>query len=298
MGFIGQWITGIVLSLPLVGVYAIFAIGIVLMYRASKVLNLAHGVMATAPAYMLYQLHQWHVPLVIALPLAIAAGGGLGYLVQKLFVAPFRAMGDTAQTVGTVVVLGLGIAVMAQLWGAAPLLAVGVFPEGTITVGQSGVRYGEIGLFVTMVAIFFALQTLFSTTDFGLLMRGSAENPRAAALMGVNPELMTALSWILGGSLAGLAGIMLAGITTLHPYSLPLQALPGFLAALLGGLGSISGAVVGGAVVGFVLGLVPLVPGLVQIQGAPQLMLAIIGMVVMARRGQTLVATDVRGGIV
>lgn len=298
MGVLGQWITGIVLSLPLVGVYAIFAIGIVLMYRASKVLNLAHGVMATFPAYILYQFSGWGIPLLIALPLAIAAGGALGYLVQKLFVAPFRSMGETAQTVGTVVVLGLGIAIMATLWGAAPLLAVGVFPEVTFTVGQSGVRLGEIGLFATMLVIFFALQTLFSTTDFGLLMRGSAENPRAASLMGVNPELMTALSWILGGSLAGLAGIMLAGVTTLHPYSLPLQALPGFLAALLGGLGSISGAVVGGAIVGFVLGLVPLVPGLVQLQGAPQLMLAIIGMVVMARRGQTLVATDVRGGIV
>jgi branched-chain amino acid transport system permease protein len=293
-----QWITGIVLSLPLVGVYAIFAIGIVLMYRASKVLNLAHGVMATAPAYILYTLSNMRIPLLISLPLAIASGGALGWLVQKLFVHPFRKLGETAQTVGTVVVLGLGIAIMAQLWGASPLLAVAVFPEGGITVGMSVVRYGEIGLFVVMIGLFLALQVLFSTTDFGLLMRGSAENPRAAALMGVNPELMTALSWILGGSLAGLAGIMLAGVTTLHPYSLPLQALPGFLAALLGGLGSITGAVVGGAAVGLVLGLVPLVPGLVSLQGAPQLILAVIGMVVMARRGQTLVATDVRGGIV
>lgn len=293
-----HWVAGVILSLPLVGVYAIFAIGIVLIYRASKVLNLAHGVMATAPAYILFTLDAIGLPLVVSLPLGIASGGALGWLVQIVFVRPMRRLGETAQTVGTVVVLGLGIAVMAQIWGASPRLAVPIFPEGFITIGLSNVRYGEIGLFLVMLVLFGLLTALFKFTDLGLLMRGSAENPRAAALMGVNPDLMTSITWILGGALAGVAGILLASITTLHPYSLPLQTLPAFLAALLGGIGSVTGGVIGGVIVGLVLGLVPLVPGLVTVQGAPQLMLAVIGMGVMAMRGQTIVATDVRGGIV
>lgn len=293
-----EWITGIVLSLPLVGVYAIFAIGIVLIYRASKVLNIAHGVMAAAPAYILYTLSEWGIPLLLALPAAIAAGGGLGYFVHRVFVRPFRAMGETAQTVGTVVVLGLGIALMAQIWTTSPRAGVKVFPEGFLTVGLSAVRFGELGLFAAMLVLFGALTALFRFTDLGLLMRGSAENPRAASLMGVNPQRMTALTWFIGGALAAIAGILLAAITQLHPYNLPLQTLPAFLAALLGGIGSVTGAVVGGLVVGMVIGLVPLVPGLIYLQGAPQLMLAVLGMVVMATRGERIVATDVRGGIV
>lgn len=286
-----QWLTALVLSLPLVGAFAIFAIGIVLIYRASKVLNLAHGVMATAPAYILYTLHQMGLPLVASLPLAIAFGGFLGWFVERAFVRPFREEGSSAQTVGTVVVLGLGIALMAQIWGTGSVEAVQVFPVGFVTVGLSTIQYGQIGLFVAMLVLFGLLSALFRYTDLGLLMRGAAENPRAAALMGVNPQRMTALTWIMGGALAGIAGILLGAATSsVHPYTLPLQALPGFLAALIGGLENVTGAVVGGIVVGVVVGLVPLVPALGAAQGAAQLLLAILGLVVMAARGSRLAA--------
>lgn len=285
---ITTWLTAVLLSLPLVGVYAIFAIGIVLIYRASKVLNLAHGVMATAPAYVLFSLTEWGIPVGVSLVLAVASGGALGWLVERVFVRPFKQQGATAQTVGTVVVLGLGIAVMAQVWGTSSLLAVTVFPDGFLSVGLSNLRFGELGLFATMLVIFGALTALFRFTDLGLLLRGSAENPRAAALMGVNPQRMTALTWVIGGALAGVAGILLAAITVLQPYNLPLQALPGFLAALIGGLESVTGALAGGAVVGIVLGLVPFLPVLGSTQGAAQLLLALVGLVVMALRGKQL----------
>lgn len=293
-----QYLAGILLSLNFIGVYGIFAIGIVLIYRASKVLNLAHGVMAVIPAYLIFQLSQWGFPVIVSLPLAVALGGVLGWLVLITFVRPMRRLGETAQTVGTVVFLGLGIAVTAQIWSATPREAVRVFPFGSITVGFSNIPYGELMLFGVMLVLFGLLSALFKFTDLGLLMRGSAENPRAAALMGVNPELMASVTWILGGVLAGIAGILFASNTTLHPYSLPLQTLPAFLAALLGGIGSVTGAVGGAAVVGLVFGMVPLLPGFEAVQGAPQLMMALIGMGVMAMRGQTIVATDVRGGIV
>jgi branched-chain amino acid transport system permease protein len=278
----------ILLSLPLVGVYAIFAIGIVLIYRASKVLNLAHGVMATAPAYLLYALHGLGVGLPVALPVSLLAGGALGVAVERSFVRPFRAQGATAQTVGTVVVLGLGIAVLAQLFGSGALTAVAVFPAGFVEVGSSAIQYGQIGLFGAMLVVFAALTALFRWTDLGLLLRGSAENPRAAALMGVNPQRMTAITWALGGALAALAGILLAGVTVLQPFTLPLQALGGFLAALIGGLDSVTGALVGGVVVGFIIGLVPFLPAIGATQGAPQLLLAVVGLLAMAARGKTL----------
>lgn len=114
--------------------------------------------------------------------------------------------------------------------------------------------------------------------------------------MGVDPDRMTDLAWAIGGGLAALAGVLLASVTNLHPYTLTLQALPAFVAALLGGLGSIEGAVAGAAVVGLTQGAVPYLP-LGESEGAPQLFLAVIALLAMAARGQKLVGTDVRGGI-
>lgn len=287
-----QLIIGLILSLPLIGAYAILALGIVLIYRASKVLNLAHGVMATAPAYVLYSLDGIGLPLVVSLPLAIASGGVFGYLVDRVFVRPFRKQGETAQTVGTVVVLGFGIAVIARLYGSTAVPAVDVLPQGRIDIGLSSVRFSEIGLFITMLVVFAALTALFRFTDLGLLLRGSAENPTAAALHGVNPQRMTALTWIIGGMLAAVAGIQLSAITVLEPYITPLQVLPAFVAALIGGLGSVNGSLVGSALVGVVIGLVPFLPVLDSTQGAAQLLLAVVALIVMAARGDSLVAGD------
>lgn len=278
----------LLLTLPLIGAYAIHAIGIVLVYRASKVLNLAHGVMATVPAYALYTLSGAGVPVALALPLAIGAGGALGIGVERLFVRPMRSQSASAQTVGTVVVLGFAVALTARVWGTNSLESVKVFPAGYVRVGVSFIQYSQIGLFVTMLVVFAALTALFRFTDLGLLLRGAAENPRAAALMGVNPERMTSLTWALGGVLAAVAGIMLAGAQTLEAYNLPLQALPGFLAALLGGLGNLTGALVGASGVGLIIGLVPSLPGLQSLQGADKALLAVVGMVVMAARGKSL----------
>jgi branched-chain amino acid transport system permease protein len=286
----------LLLSLPKIGAYAIFAVGIVLMYRASRILNLAHGAMAMVPAYVVYTAVKFGVPVPIALVVGVASGALLGVAVQRIFIR--RLHGETAsvQTVATVAALGFLVAWAARLWGTTPLPAVRTFPDTFFSVGSSGIRAGEIGLFVVMLLTTGALILLFRKTDLGLHLRGAAENRRAASLMGVDPDKMTDLAWAMGGALAALAGILLAGVTNLHPYTLALQALPAFVAALLGGLGSIPGAVAGASVVGFTLGAVPFLP-LGKAQGAPQLFLAVLALVVMATRGQRLVATDVRGGL-
>lgn len=283
----------ILLSLPKIGAYAIFAVGIVLMYRASKILNLAHGGMAMLPAYLLYSAVKAGIPVVLAVPLGIAAGGALGLLVERIFIRRLQSESSTVQTVATVGALGLLVAWTARLWGTTPLPGVRLFPDTFFEVGNSGVRAGEIGLFFVMLVITGLLMALFRFTDVGLYLRGAAENRRAASLMGVDPDRMTSLAWALGGALAALAGILLAGVTNLHPYTLALQALPAFVAALLGGLGSVGGAVMGAGIVGLTLGAVPFLP-LGDAEGAPQFFLTLLALVVMATRGQKLVATDVR----
>src|SRR5687767_3486088 len=169
-------LTQILLSIPLIGAYAIFALGISVIYRASRVLNLAHGAMAMVPAFIADSLVRGGIPIGIALIAAVICGAVLGVGVEWGFVRRLRAQGPTAQTVGTVAVTGLLVAFAAKVWGTTPKIAPSVFPEGIIDVGRSGIRYGDIGLFVTGVVVSLALFTFFKRTEYGLAMRGAAQN--------------------------------------------------------------------------------------------------------------------------
>lgn len=289
---ITQVLTALVLSLPLIAAYGIFAIGIVLIYRASRVLNLAHGAMAMLPAYLLYALSSAGIPVFVAFPLALATGGGLGWGIERVFVRRLRDESLTAQTVGTVAALGILVAAVAKIWGTTSLRGVGIFPEGHLNVSRSIIRYGELGLFAVMLVVAAVLFVLLSRTDLGLMMRGSAESRLAASLMGVNPDLMISLTWVIGGTLAALAGILLAAVTSLHPYTLSLAALPAFIAALIGGLGSLPGALAGAAIVGAVQGLVPILGAFGDAQGAPQFLLALVAIGAMVARGRALVGVE------
>jgi branched-chain amino acid transport system permease protein len=288
-----------VLATPLVAAYTLFAIGIVLIYRASKVLNLAHGVMAMLPAYLFHSFGQ-HLPMPVALVLAVASGAVLGAVIEVVFVRRLRAVSPTAQTVGTVAVYGLVVAVVAKVYGTTPLRIPGLFPDRTITFSGSGITYAQLGLIGVAGVLTVAVFALFKLTSLGLAMRGSASNRRAAALVGVDPDRTTAVAWMMGGALAAIAGVLLAGVISIDPYGFPLQALPAFVAALIGGLGSMPGALAGATIVGLMTGIVP---GLQRIDGlkgfassigAPQAVLALLAFVVMAMRGEKLSASNVR----
>ena len=279
------------LSIPLIGAFAMFALGISVIYRASRVLNLAHGAMAMVPAYLFYTFTQKGIPMPIALVLAVVSGGVLGIAVERIFVRRLRPQGPTAQTVGTVAVTGLLIALVARIWGTTPIVAPSVFPEGQITLAGASVRYGDLGLFAVGLVVSGALFAFFKFTEVGLAMRGAAQNRRAASLMGIDPDLAASAAWGLGGALAALAGVLLAAVTNLDPYNLSFQVLPAFVAALIGGLESLPLALAGAGIVGLLFGLVPamtnlpIVGGLFRYTGSTQLVLTVVVLFVMAIRG-------------
>jgi branched-chain amino acid transport system permease protein len=296
----GTFLLYILLSLPLVGAYALLGLGITVIYQASRVLNLAHGAMAMGGAYGTYQLTRWHVPLIAAAAGGIVLGALLGVVVERVFVRQLRSSGPTTQTVGTVAALSFAIAIAARIWGTLPVNAPRVLPRGALRLGDGFVPWTQLGIFpiaITGAAILFCL---FKYTDIGLAMRGAAQNRRGAALRGVDPDRTARLAWVLGGAFAALAGILLAGATELDPFSVSLGVLPAFVAALIGGLESMPGVCIGAFIVGTVQGMVPALsnlPGvhtLLQGQGAPELVLSVLALMVMALRGARLVTGDVR----
>jgi branched-subunit amino acid ABC-type transport system permease component len=297
----GTFLLYIVLSLPLVGAYALLGLGITVIYQSSRVLNLAHGAMAMGGAYATYQLAKWHVPLVVAVAGGIIAGALLGVLVERIFVRQLRSAGPTTQTVGTVAALTLAIALAGRIWGTLPVNAPRVLPRGALRLGDGFVPWTQFGIFPISLAGAAILFCLFKYTDIGLAMRGAAQNRRGAALRGVDPDRTAMLAWVMGGAFAALAGILLAGATELDPFSVSLGVLPAFVAALIGGLESMPGVCLGALIVGVVQGMVPYfatlphVGAIAQGHGAPELVLSLLALLVMALRGARLTTSDVRG---
>jgi branched-chain amino acid transport system permease protein len=286
----------IILSLPLIGAYALFSLGIVVIYRASRVLNLAHGAMATLPGYVAYSFAP-HVGTPFAILMGIASAGVVGLLVERFVVRRLRKVSQTAQTVGTVAVFAVLVPLIAKAWGTTLLPGVGVVPRKTFPVGNALVSTDALALFVVAAIASVVFFALFRYTSIGLAMRLAADNRRAAALMGIDPERTTAIAWLIGGLFAGIGGVLLAGDTGLQPYNLSLQVLPAFVAALIGGLDSSLGALAGAAVVGIAIGLVPSFGIIGEQSGAPQLILALLAFAIMGFRGGRLQTSDVRAAL-
>ena len=296
MDFLLQIVIQVALTVALVGAYTMFALGIVFIYRGSKVLNLAHGAMAMFPAYICYSVSR-SLGLFAGVLSALIFGGVIGVVVERVVVRRLRSSSPTAQTVGTVAVLGLLIAVAARVWGTTPLQGPSVFPQVQWTVGNSKIELGDIGLFLVALVVSAGFIFLFKYTDLGLALRAAADNRRAAALMGIDPERTTSIAWFFAGVLAALGGVLLGASTNLHPYTLSLQVLPAFVAALIGGLENTTGALYGSVIVGLTVGVVPTLGSFGQQVGAPQLGLALLAFVVMVLRGQKFSASDVRSGL-
>jgi branched-chain amino acid transport system permease protein len=282
------------LSLPLVGAYALLGLGITVIYQASRVLNLAHGAMAMVGAYVTYEAYQVRIFLPIAVLLGVSGGGLLGFLLERFFVRRLRGSGATAQTVGTVAVLTLAVAVVSRMFGSLPVVPPRLFPDGAIRFGKGFEPYIQFGVFPVAILLAGVVFVIFRFTDIGLAMRGAALNRNGAALRGINPDFTASLAWVIGGALAAAAGILLAGASELDPYTISLGVLPAFVAALIGGLESMPGVVVGAAVIGLVQGLVPALSligplsGVFGAQGAPALALGLVAFVAMAVRGGRL----------
>jgi branched-chain amino acid transport system permease protein len=155
-------------------------------------------------------------------------------------------------------------------------------------------------MFVVAILLTAGVFGLIQFTNLGLAMRAAAQNRRAAALMGVNPNRTITTAWILAGATAGIAGVLLAAATSLDPYSLPLQVLPAYVAVLIGGLESLPGVLAGSVVVGLTIGIVPalgplpIIGEIAQQTGSPQVFLALLTFAVLARRGEPLTAADLR----
>jgi branched-chain amino acid transport system permease protein len=234
------------------GVYALIALGFVLIYKSTDVVNFAQGELVTWGAYFgLVTFVALHLPFPLAFLLALAASGALGLVIERVAMRPL--LGGPALT-SIIATIGVGLVLqnaIRLIWGGDIQPFPPVFDATPRVLGPVRVTAQSAYVLLLAIVLMAAFAAFFRFTRTGTAMRATAQNRPAAALMGVRVERMNTLAWVLGGTLAGAAGVLLAPLIVVAP-DMGFVALKAFAAAILGGFSSFAGAIFGGFVLGVV----------------------------------------------
>ncbi len=241
--FVEYLLTGVARGL----VFALLAMGFVLIYRVTRVVNFAQGAFAIFGGFITYSLLKAGVPHGVSEVLAIVAAALIGLIFGIIAIG-----GDVPLLASLVITIGLSIlseAIAMLVWGTIPITYSGLAGHDFVIFGAFIQRQYLIVVIVSLV-VFVALLYGFGRTYFGKALSACASNPYAARLSGINVKRMGLIAFTLGGALGGLGGVL---VTPLSPitYSGDVSlAITGFAAAIVGGLTSPGLAVVGGLVFG------------------------------------------------
>jgi branched-chain amino acid transport system permease protein len=238
------------------GVFGSLALALVLIYRASGVFNFAQGEMAMFTTYIAFQLTEWGVEYWAAFFLTLGCAFVFGVLVQLVFIRPVEQRSQVAVVIVTIGLFILIDGVVKWIWGSESKFMPAPFSTAGHQVGGVSISYQDLGTIAVTVGSAVLLWVLFRFTKVGLGMRASALRPREARLVGVRVGWMLGLGWGLAAMLGAVAGLMTeANQFTLSPTMMQSILLYAFAAAVLGGVESPAGAVVGGLVLGVLLNL-------------------------------------------
>ncbi|MHC2332893.1 branched-chain amino acid ABC transporter permease [Bradyrhizobium sp. USDA 4454] len=232
-------------------IYALLALALVMIYQAIGHINFAQGEMATFSTFVAWQLMQWELPYWTAVTGAVVISFGGGILVNRLVFKPVRSAPVLTQIVMFVGVLAVLNSAAGFIWdfssksfpppfGVGPLLGTRILSTHQATILGA--------TFLLLVSLYM----FFRYTRVGLAMQSATENPASAKLVGIRVERMIALGWGMAAAIGALAGMLIAPVVFLEPNMMLGMLLYGFAAAVLGGLSSPGGAVLGGFIVGII----------------------------------------------
>ena len=246
------------LGLATGSLYAMIALGVVVVYRSSGVLNFSAGATGAAGAYVFYELRdQQHIYWVIALFLGIVTGLALGALTQVVVVRLLHRASILAKLIATLGIMSLIQGFIGVVWGTQDLGQPQSFlpdqPSDTVHLFGSRELFltnDRIVIIVIVVILALCLRLVYSKSLFGLATTAVAENGRVAAMGGWSPATISLINFCLAGMLSAAAAILIAPIVGLDTATLTLLVLPALAAALVGGFSSFALTVIGAMVIG------------------------------------------------
>ncbi len=239
-------------------IYAAVALALVLIWRATRILNFAQGAMAMFSTYIASSLVERHVSYWVALVVALASGALIGAVVERVVVRPVERRPPLN---AVIVTLGLLVAIEALagiIWGGSLRSFPSYFSQVGLVVGRTRLAFSHFDVYVVcaVIVVLLGFVILFRFTDVGLRMRASAFSPEVSRLLGVRVGRTLTLGWALASMVGALAGVLAAPKLFLGPNFMDAVFIYGFTAAVIGGLESPLGAVIGGIVTGLSLSYV------------------------------------------
>jgi branched-chain amino acid transport system permease protein len=244
---LSEFLQHLVNMLVLGGTYALLGIGLTLIFGIMNVVNFTHGVLYTLGAYVMFiVVQELGLNFFLALPVAIVVGWALGAIIELTMLRPLR---DSDIDTTMLVMIGAWIAMQSGtlwIWGGVAKSVATPFPEQPLVLGPVSVSW--LRLFVLAAAALLIVVTYFliNRTKLGGAMRATFQDHDTASLMGVNVDLINTSTFAVGSSLAAAAGALLGPVYVIFPQMGDLAAVKAFAIVILGGLGNITGAVLGG----------------------------------------------------
>ncbi|WP_085314468.1 branched-chain amino acid ABC transporter permease [Derxia lacustris] len=254
-----QLINGLVLG----SVYALIALGYTMVYGILQLINFAHGdvlmvgaLTALSTAKLLQEQAPWlpgPLVLLIALAAAIVVCVLVNIAIERIAYRPLRNAPRLAPLI-TAIGVSITLQTLAMLiWSRNYMVFPALLPNAPMAVGGASITPVQVMIVALSLALMTGLVLLVNKTKLGRAMRATAENPRVAALMGIDPDRVIVITFALGAALAAVAGVMIAANYSIaHFYMGFLPGLKAFTAAVLGGIGNLYGAMVGGLLLGLI----------------------------------------------
>jgi branched-chain amino acid transport system permease protein len=234
------------------GLLALIALGFVLIYKGTGVINFAMGEFMMLGAYFFYTANViWGLPGVLALPLTLAAVALVAALIERTILRPLAGQPVISVLMATI---GLASALHGSvdaIWGGNNYEMPALLPRKPIILGDILIPGQVAWSFVLAAAVIAAFTLYFRYSKTGIAMRAAASDPITASVLGIDVRATQRLTWMFAGVVGAMAGIVVAGMTSLSP-ALGGAALGVLAVVILGGLDSIAGAIVAGLIIGLI----------------------------------------------
>ncbi|MEY4313622.1 MAG: hypothetical protein RIS93_202 [Actinomycetota bacterium] len=256
-----KFITAVLTSLATGSIYALMSTALVLVWRSTRVINFAQAGQAVFTTYIGYEVTTRSGSYWIGVAAAIISGAVIGAVIDRFFMRPiFKRIKSgpivmIAPVVATLGLLGIIQAIIGFIWGLTyQSIPAPVSTDGYQIFGST-IAFSPFNLMVLIaVTITMLLLTLlFQKTNIGLALRASAYSPEIAKLSGIKVDAIRTLGWALAGAAGGLAGMLFIPSSYLYPNAMDVLLVFGFIAAVIGGLDSLFGAVAGAMILGFAI---------------------------------------------
>jgi branched-chain amino acid transport system permease protein len=240
-------------GLALGSIYALLALSLVLINKATDVVNFAQGEMAMFGTFICFAfLGRTGLPLAVVLILAVPIGALLGIATERIAMRPLQAAPQVNALIATIGLWLLFHHAAGWIWGYDPVRFPSLFSPEPVDLLGARVAQNSLGIIGVSLAVVVLLYLFFEHTRMGVAMRAASMNRRAAQLMGVNIDRVALVAWGLATAISVVSGLLVAPLTFLDFEMMFAVLLKAFAGAILGGFNSLPGAVVGCLVIGVV----------------------------------------------